>query len=88
MGHADGYRYFVSYSTGEDDLPVTTNDPSYFRVLNTASDSFPAFMAVYFWNQLDWMYSILQPFCAHLDDVLGSGATVRELLDEKDVPHA
>lgn len=78
----DGYRYFVAYSTGEDGLPVTSNDPSYFRVQGNSLGP------VQFWSYPDWDRSILPGIGAYLDDLFGSGATVRELLDEKDVPHA
>lgn len=82
MGHADGYRYFVTYATGEDGLPITTNDPSYFR----CNENF--FGPVQFWSSPDWEKSILPGLGAYFSDLFGSGATVRELLDEEDVPHA
>lgn len=76
----DGYRYFVSYATGEDGLPVTSNDPSYFRCNNNF------FGPVRYWIGHEWKESTISGVGAYFDDVLGSGATVRELLDEKDVP--
>lgn len=78
----DGYRYFVSYATGEDGLPITSNDPSYFR----CKENFGGF--VDFWSDPDWERSILPGLGSYLDDLFGSGATVRELIDEKDVPRA
>lgn len=80
----DGYRYFVTYATGEDGLPITSNDPGYFRVPDF--DGHPPRGLVDFWDGSDWMQSSVQPFSYYMDDVHGSGATVRELLDEKDVP--
>lgn len=77
----DGYRYFVSRPTAEDGdpVPVMSSDPSYFRVHDGGS-------VVYFWSGTEWNRSAIQPLIWHLDDVLGSGATVRELLDEKEIP--
>jgi hypothetical protein len=81
----DGYRYFVTYSTGEDGLPVTSNDPSYFRF---PGDVLDGRLLVPYWCINSWNHSLIQPLHAYLDDVLGSGATVRELLSENEVPHA
>jgi hypothetical protein len=83
------FRYFVSYATGDDGLPVTGNDPSFFRV--SAEDRVMSVMSylVEFWDGGEWVRSIVQPFSAYLDDVLISGSTLRELTEpEKDLPPA
>lgn len=79
----DGYRYFISRPTAEDGMPELGSDPSYFRC--------PARFhgPVSFWDSSNWEPSQLgNSLSDYLSDVFGSGATVRELLDEKDVPHA
>lgn len=84
----DGYRYFISHPTAEDGNPVPTEQsgPSYFRVPDTGDS--PIYMPVDFLGAFDWRMSAIQPYHNHIEDLLCSGATVRELLDEKDVPHA
>jgi hypothetical protein len=77
----DGYRYFIARPTAEDGNPEQGSDPSYFRC--------PARFhgPVNFWNGSDWEYSIVgNNLSNYLSDVFRSGATVRELLDDKDVP--
>lgn len=78
----DGYRYFVSYATGDDGLPITTNDPSYFR----CPENF--FGRVQYWSVDTWENALLTGLGAYLSDLFGSGATVREILDDKEIPHA
>ena len=41
---------------------------------------------VQFWDGDQWKRSVLPDKAAFLDDVLGSGATVREVLDMAEVP--
>lgn len=82
----DGYRYFVSRPTAEDGnpVPVESSDPSYFRI---PGDTIDGRLLVEFWCVDEWLRSIIQPFHAHIDDALGSGATIREVLEEE-IPHA
>lgn len=84
----DGYRYFISRPTAEDGNPELGSDPSYFRLKEGERYGTVFNMPVDFWNGSEWQASLLHPFFRYLDDVLGSGATVREILDEKDVPRA
>jgi len=76
-------RVFLSYATGDDGLPVTSNNPSYYRVVNGDSGR-----PVEFWSGGIWNPSYMPNDWMLLDDILGSGATVRELLDPEEWPDA
>lgn len=84
----DGYRYFITRPTAEDGnpVPVESSEPSYFRFRDWMERSFVG--SAEFWDGSKWKLSVLTEVVDHLDDVLTSGATVREILDEKDMPHA
>lgn len=78
------YRIFVYYSTDSDGLPVLSNEPSYFRIPDRPA--LTSQMVEHWVPAADggaWERSMLQPFSNHLDDVLSSGATVREVLDDE-----
>lgn len=79
------YRLFISRPTGEngDPVPVDSSDPSYFRAADVPR--MPA-APVDFWDGTAWKHSVLTSFGSYLDDVLGSGATVREILDVAELP--
>lgn len=83
----DGFRYFISRPTGEngDPIAVESTKPAYFRA---ADNGLRITGAVEFWDGATWQRSIVQPFTAYIDDAFSSGATLRELLDESEIPHA
>jgi hypothetical protein len=87
----DGYRYFIVRPTQPDGdpVPVAQSDPHYFRFQEPEFRglSLPQ-QAAYYWDGSEWQRSVLGSASAYVNDTLASGATVRELLDEKDVPHA
>lgn len=83
------YRFFVSYPTDEDGKPaIDGNDPSYFRAPDGGGVALPTSQRVEFWDGKEWKNSSLQPLMRHLDDVLAGGATVREILDVRELPRA
>lgn len=84
----DGYRYFISRPTAEDGdpVPVLASAPNYFRVDGRLRCGTFFNRHVCFWDGNEWRSSAIQPFFAFLDAVLGSGATVRELIEEKEIP--
>lgn len=84
----DGFCYFISRPTGEDGdpVPVESSSASYFRI--PENDDRPTRAVVEFWDGSTWQRSVVQPFSAYTDDAFSGGATLRELLDEKELPHA
>lgn len=88
----DGYRYFSSRPTAADGnpVPVESSKTDFFRVFDPDPKiiMLPIYAQAEFRDGKKWVPSAVQPFRFYLDDVLGSGATIRELLDEKDIPRA
>lgn len=85
----DGFRYFISRPTGPngDPVPMASSQASYYRVWNNGFEGIPSTPASY-WDGSAWRSSMFPTFNQLLDDVLGSGATIRELLDPAEVPNA
>jgi hypothetical protein len=83
----DGYRYFISRppAEGGDLASVLAHGSRYFRVRVYGKYFMPRGEAE-FWSVDEWETSRIQPFGRYLDGILASGSTVRELLDEKEVP--
>lgn len=74
----DGYRYFVSRPTGPEGDPIGPG--TFYRVSYTEVAEVS--------DEKNWRRSVIQPMSVLLDAVLRSGATLRELLDPEEVPHA
>lgn len=83
--HPRGWRVFISRPTGDtgDPVPVEVSQPSYFRVSDGVAMSGTP---VEFWDGEVWRRAVVQPCGAYLDDVLGGGATVREVFDHRELP--
>lgn len=70
---------------------MSTPDPFHYYAIR-GSDRWEHWRAledrglVEFWDGQDWRVSVLPNRVAFLDDALGGGATVREVLDPEEVP--